>query len=65
MDFGLKGDLFVCGANSENVLRYHGRTGGFIQEFIPPGRGGLVVPATILFLPFEVPLSVDAWGLYR
>ncbi|MHC5931156.1 MAG: SMP-30/gluconolactonase/LRE family protein, partial [Nostoc sp.] len=39
--FGPDGNLYVSGLNSNNVLRYDGKTGAFIDTFIPAGRGGL------------------------
>ncbi|MHC5833686.1 MAG: SMP-30/gluconolactonase/LRE family protein, partial [Nostoc sp.] len=39
--FGPDGNLYVSGLISNNVLRYDGKTGAFIDNFIPNGRGGL------------------------
>lgn len=53
--FGTDGRLYVGGAQfSNNVVRYDGTTGAFIDEFVAAGSGGLYIAADMLFLP-EVP----------
>src|SRR5262249_18298324 len=47
--FGPDGNLYVCGQSSNDVVRYDGRTGAFIDEFVPAGSGGLDRPAALLF----------------
>ena len=47
--FGPDGNLYVSGSNSDNVVRYNGTTGAFIDEFIPAGSGGLNGHHYILF----------------
>ncbi|HKX13285.1 MAG TPA: Calx-beta domain-containing protein [bacterium] len=42
-------DLLVT--SSDNVLRYDGATGDFIEEFIATGSGGLARPDGITFVP--------------
>ncbi|HKY63507.1 MAG TPA: Calx-beta domain-containing protein [bacterium] len=44
-------DLLVTAQSSGNVLRYDGRTGEFIEEFIATGSGGLARPDGIDFHP--------------
>jgi len=47
LDFGLDGNLYVAGWNSNRVHRYNGKTGDFIDVFA--SGGGLSVPAYPLF----------------
>ncbi len=42
-------DLLVTAQGSQNVLRYNGETGAFIEEFNAPGTGGLDRPDGITF----------------
>jgi DNA-binding beta-propeller fold protein YncE len=39
--FGPDGNLYVSGINSDNVIRYDGKTGAFIDVFVSVGSGGL------------------------
>ncbi|HEY0584486.1 MAG TPA: hypothetical protein VGE94_20050, partial [Chloroflexota bacterium] len=48
--FGPDGDLFVAGSVSANVLRYNGRTGAFMRQFVPAGSA-LVSPWGLDFGP--------------
>jgi hypothetical protein len=47
--FGPDGNLYVGVANGVN--RYDGRTGAFIDAFVPQGSGGLSVPVGLTFGP--------------
>src|SRR3990170_1183036 len=43
--------LFVTSFNSNEVLRYDGTTGAFIDAFVTAGSGGLDVPVGLVFGP--------------
>jgi DNA-binding beta-propeller fold protein YncE len=58
--FGPKGDLYVASADTTNshviaipgtntVLRYDGKTGGYLNTFVTPDSGGLRFPTALLF----------------
>jgi DNA-binding beta-propeller fold protein YncE len=55
--FGPGGDLFVSDFYSDDpaVFRYQGPSGqipgAFIDQFVPPGSGGLQVPGSLIFGP--------------
>jgi len=51
--FGPDGSLYVGnrGATEDNILRYNGNTGAFIDEFVSGGSGGLIDPLDIVFGP--------------
>jgi sugar lactone lactonase YvrE len=49
--FGPDGNLYVGGNSSNNVLRYDGQTGTFIDEFVHAGSGGLISTHGIAFGP--------------
>ncbi|MEK7403890.1 MAG: hypothetical protein AAB225_02160 [Acidobacteriota bacterium] len=53
--FGPDGKLYVSSGADNNVRRYDGITGAFIDVFIPSGSGGLNSPFKMLFTP---PISV-------
>jgi sugar lactone lactonase YvrE len=44
-------DLLVSSSNTNQVLRYNGTTGVFINAFVPAGSGGLTTPAGLAFSP--------------
>jgi sugar lactone lactonase YvrE len=44
-------DLYVASGNSDEVLRYDGVTGAFIDAFVPAGSGGLDGPVDLAFGP--------------
>jgi Calx-beta domain len=44
-------DLYVVGTSSDAVYRYDGRTGAFIDTFVPPSSGGLDQPRDLAFGP--------------
>jgi hypothetical protein len=44
-------ELYVASADTDEVLRYDGSTGAFLDAFIPTGRGGLNGPADLEFGP--------------
>jgi DNA-binding beta-propeller fold protein YncE len=43
--------MYVTSAATDNVLRYDGITGAFIDAFVPPGSGGLNDPTALVFGP--------------
>jgi hypothetical protein len=47
--FGPDGNLYVSSFGSDEVLRYTGSTGAFIDAFIPASSGGLNGPRFLLF----------------
>lgn len=54
--FGPDGNLYVSGtsqifAGPDQVLRYDGKTGAFIDVFVPAGSGGVVDPVGLAFGP--------------
>ena len=49
MTFGPDEQLYVSDPFGARVLRFNGVTGEFIDEFVPPGSGGLVLPLWLLF----------------
>jgi outer membrane protein assembly factor BamB len=49
LTFGPDENLYVSSPFTGSVLRFHGFTGEFIDEFIPAGSGGLVIPLVLLF----------------
>jgi streptogramin lyase len=52
LDFGPDGHLYVSTrSNSDNVLRFNGVTGAFIDEFVATGSGGLNNPSATTFGP--------------
>ena len=44
-------ELYVASYGTDSILRYDGKTGAFIDEFVPAGRGGLDGPRMIRFGP--------------
>jgi hypothetical protein len=44
-------DLYVTSAQTDNVLRYDGVTGAFLDAFVPAGSGGLTDPTALVFGP--------------
>jgi hypothetical protein len=44
----------VSNSDGDNVLRYNGTTGAFIDEFIPDGSGGLEDSAGLTFAAFSM-----------
>jgi WD40 repeat protein len=49
--FGPDGHLYVSSVSTDTVLRYDGRTGAFIDEFVSAGSGGLDQPVGLAFAP--------------
>ncbi len=44
-------DLLVSSINTDNILRYGGQTGAFIDAFVSPGSGGLDTPRGLVLGP--------------
>jgi streptogramin lyase len=55
VEFGPDGNLYVASFGSDQVLRYEGATGAFIDAFIPAGIGGMDSPRFLLFTATAVP----------
>jgi len=51
MTIGPDGNLYVSDYRKNQVLRYSGTTGAFIDQFVTPGSGGLGHPVGVAFLP--------------
>jgi hypothetical protein len=49
--FGPDGNFYVASNFTNQVLRYNGQTGAFIDAFVTAGSGGLSAPAGIAFGP--------------
>jgi DNA-binding beta-propeller fold protein YncE len=49
--FGLDGHLYVASGMTDQILRYDGVTGAFIDVFVAAGSGGLDLPRGIVFGP--------------
>jgi DNA-binding beta-propeller fold protein YncE len=49
--FGPDGNFYVASAGTNQVLRYNGNTGAFIDAFVAAGSGGLSIPSGIAFGP--------------
>ena len=47
------GNLYVASQGSNEVLRYNGITGTFIDDFVTAGLGGLTWPTGLIFGPDE------------
>ncbi|MDQ2100598.1 MAG: NHL repeat-containing protein [Tychonema bourrellyi B0820] len=46
-----QGTFLVGNTRGDNILRFDGNTGNFIDEFIPAASGGLSKPDTVIFGP--------------
>jgi hypothetical protein len=44
-------DLYVASRLTNDILRYDGSTGAFLDTFVPPGSGGLIGPGDLEFGP--------------
>jgi WD40 repeat protein len=51
LTYGPDGNLYVASFFSQNIVRYNGITGAFIDVFVPPGSGGLAAPNGMTFGP--------------
>lgn len=61
LTFGPDGHLYVCGFNSDNVIRYDGSSGNFMDVFVAAGSAGLNGPdAGMMFGP-DGNLYVPGW----
>lgn len=49
--FGPDGLLYLSDQANARILRFDGKTGEFVDEFVPPGSGGMRHPLTIAFGP--------------
>src|SRR5439155_1168499 len=58
--FGPDGNLYVCSSNTNQVLRYNGTTGAFMDVFVTAGSGGLSQPINLLFMPPKPPTALTA-----
>jgi sugar lactone lactonase YvrE len=46
-----EGTFLIGNTRGNNILRFDGKTGNFLGEFVTAGSGGLVAPDTIIFGP--------------
>ena len=49
--FGPDGNLYVSNEGTNQVLRYDGRTGAFMDTFVTAASGGLSEPEYLVFGP--------------
>lgn len=49
MTFGLDNNLYVVSQNTNEVLRFDGATGDFVDTFVTAGSGGLLEPREVIF----------------
>lgn len=49
--FGPDGNLYVANVNTNEILRFNGSTGAFIDTFVSAGSGGLLNPRDLVFGP--------------
>jgi DNA-binding beta-propeller fold protein YncE len=49
--FGPDGNLYASGQNDDAVSRFNGKTGAFMDTFVPPGSGGLKTIRDLVFAP--------------
>jgi DNA-binding beta-propeller fold protein YncE len=49
--FGPDSNLYVNSTVTDAILRYDGRTGTFLDVFVPSGSGGLEAPSGLVFGP--------------
>lgn len=59
--FGPDGNLYILGSQNE-VLRYNGSTGAFIDIFVSPGSGGLSISYGKLRVTFH-DFGIKLWCL--
>jgi DNA-binding beta-propeller fold protein YncE len=58
MVFGPDSNLYVASIQTNSVIRFDGTTGDYIDDFIPPGSGGLARPRDITFWDTD-PVSLN------
>ena len=61
MIYGPDGDLYVSSFGQNEVLRFNGQTGAFMNIFVSAGAGGLNSPMGLTFGP-DGDLYVSSWG---
>ena len=49
--FGADGNLYLTSRSTDEVLRYNGTTGAFMNAFVPDSAGGLDSPRELVFGP--------------
>ena len=63
MAFGPDGNFYVATLGGK-VIRFDGQTGEYIDDFIPPGSGGMGNPAKILFTTITDESNITYWSNY-
>ncbi len=62
LEIGPDGHLYVASFGSDEVLRYDGRTGDFIDAFVTVGAGGINGPISLEFVTADCPPDLDGDG---
>jgi hypothetical protein len=60
--FGPDGNLYVVSELTDEVKRYNGTTGAFIDTFVTEGSGGLGEPTFLIFSPIPEPGTLTLLG---
>ncbi|MFT5282092.1 MAG: hypothetical protein ACI94Z_000919 [Yoonia sp.] len=46
---GPDGHIYICSSDTNQVLKYDGQTGAFLNVFVEAGAGGLIQPVSLVF----------------
>lgn len=65
--FGPDGNFYAVGTNPNQILRFNGMTGEFMDVFVPANSGGMARPGALLFGPDGNLYVADEqrWAVYR
>ena len=64
LTFGPDGNLYVASTATDEILRYNGSTGAFMDVFVSAGSGGLSGPAYLEFVEVPEPAVTSALMLF-